>query len=265
MAPRDPALPVLPEHSTTFNLASGFASSDAAPAAVQRRGAVPIPEYLEKVYWWAYVRPWAIRIFERRWLVNLILFGNYARLIKLALADFGTPAPGRTLQVTCVYGDLTSRLLDCVANDGTLDIIDVVQAQLDNLKRKLAPDPRVTMLQRDSSALGFADNSYDRALLYLLLHEQPEEVRRRTLSEVVRVVKPGGKIVIVDYHEPSKWHPLRQFLKFILVTLEPFALDLWANPLESYLPNDGRIASIEKSTYFGGMYQKLVITRSERA
>jgi ubiquinone/menaquinone biosynthesis C-methylase UbiE len=30
-----------------------------------------------------------------------------------------------------------------------------------------------------------------------LLHEQPEHVRRATLSEALRVVKPGGKIVIV--------------------------------------------------------------------
>ena len=55
---------------------------------------VPIPDYLERVYWWAYVRPWAIRIFERRWLVNLILFGNYSRLIDVALEEFGKRFPG---------------------------------------------------------------------------------------------------------------------------------------------------------------------------
>ena len=29
-----------------------------------------IPAYLEKVYWWAYVHPQAVRLFERQWLVN---------------------------------------------------------------------------------------------------------------------------------------------------------------------------------------------------
>ena len=35
--------------------------------------APPIPDYLEKVYWWAYLHPKAVHVFERDWLVNLIL------------------------------------------------------------------------------------------------------------------------------------------------------------------------------------------------
>lgn len=225
---------------------------------------VPIPDYLERVYWWAYVRPWAIRIFERRWLVNLILFGNYSRLIDVALEEFGK-ASGKTLQVACVYGDLTLRVSERIAKDGgSLDVVDVVPAQLQNLQRKLPPDTKVSLIQHDSTALGFADGSYDRALLYMLLHEQPDAVRRRTLAEVARVVKPGGKIVIIDYHRPRRWHPLRDFLKFILVTLEPFALALWDHEISHYLPDDRLFASIDKQTYFGGMYQKIVLVRSDR-
>lgn len=225
---------------------------------------VPIPEYLERVYWWAYVRPWAIRIFERRWLVNLILFGNYSRLIDVALEEFGREASGKTLQVACVYGDLTLRVSERIARDGSLDVVDVVPAQLQNLQRKLPSDTKVSLIQHDSTALGFADGSYDRALLYMLLHEQPDAVRRRTLAEVARVVKPGGKIVIIDYHRPRRWHPLRDFLKFILVTLEPFALALWDHEISEYLPDDRLFASVDKQTYFGGMYQKIVLVRSER-
>jgi ubiquinone/menaquinone biosynthesis C-methylase UbiE len=225
---------------------------------------VPIPDYLERVYWWAYVRPWAIRIFERRWLVNLILFGNYSRLIDVALEEFGK-ASGKTLQVACVYGDLTLRVSERIDKDGgSLDVVDVVPAQLQNLRRKLPSDTKVTLIQHDSTALGFADGSYDRALLYMLLHEQPEAVRRRTLAEVARVVKPGGKIVIIDYHRPRRWHPLRGFLRFILDTLEPFAPDLWDHEISEYLPDDAPIASIHKQTYFGGMYQKIVLVRSEQ-
>jgi len=225
---------------------------------------VPIPDYLERVYWWAYVRPWAIRIFERRWLVNLILFGNYSRLIDVALEEFGPEAAGKTLQVACVYGDLTQRVSECIGAAGSLDVVDVVPAQLQNLRRKLPSGVKVSLIQRDSTALGFANGSYDRALLYMLLHEQPEAVRRRTLAEVARVVKPGGKIVIIDYHRPQRWHPLRGFLRFILDTLEPFAPDLWDHEISEYLPDDAPIASIHKQTYFGGMYQKIVLVRSDR-
>lgn len=226
--------------------------------------AVPIPDYLERVYWWAYVRPWAIRIFERKWLVNLILFGNYSRLIDVALEEFGREAGGRTLQVACVYGDLTQRVSERIAAGGSLDVVDVVPAQLQNLRRKLPPGAAVSLFQRDSSALGFADGSYDRALLYMLLHEQPEAVRRRTLAEVIRVVRPGGKIVIIDYHRPRRRHPLRGFLRFVLDTLEPFAPDLWDHEIGEYLPDDAPVSEIRKQTYFGDMYQKVVLVRSDR-
>ena len=54
---------------------------NAEPGAdILRDGTAEIPEYLERVYWWTYVRPWAVRFFERQWLVNAILLGNYVRL-----------------------------------------------------------------------------------------------------------------------------------------------------------------------------------------
>ena len=42
--------------------------------------AATIPGYLHETYWWAYVHPNAVRLFERQWLVNLILWGNFAKL-----------------------------------------------------------------------------------------------------------------------------------------------------------------------------------------
>lgn len=222
---------------------------------------VTVPAYLQKIYWWAYVHPNAIKVFEREWLVNLILFGNYSALRDAALDDIGTQAKGKTLQVACAYGDLTPRLRERIADDGQLHVIDVLPIQLENLKHKLPSDRRVSLIQRDSSALGFLDATYDRALVFFLLHEQPESVRRRTLEEACRVVKPGGQVVVVDYHRPENWNPVRHPLRALLRKLEPYADDLWNNEIESFLPNDIGITNIEKKTYFGGLYQKVVITR----
>ncbi len=72
--------------------------------------ATAIPQYLHDTYWWAYVHPRAVRFFERQWLVNLILWGNFAKLRDAALAALGDKLPGRTLQVACVYGDFTPRV-----------------------------------------------------------------------------------------------------------------------------------------------------------
>lgn len=223
--------------------------------------ALPIPLYLTQVYWWAYVHPRAVRLFEREWLVNAILFGNFGRLRDAALAELGSPAHGKTLQVACVYGDLTSRLVERLAPDASLDVVDILPIQLANLAGKLPADERVALLQGDSSSLACADASYDQVLLFFLLHEQPETVRRATLAEAMRVVKPGGKVVIVDYHRPAPWHPMRPLMRLVFRRLEPYAMDLWEHGIERFMPASTPPASSQHRTYFGGLYQTLVLTR----
>ena len=216
-----------------------------------------IPAYLHETYWWAYIHPKAVRLFERQWLVNLILWGNFSKLRDAALRELGESLPGRTLQVACVYGDFTPRLAERLPADGTLDVVDVLPIQLANLRRKLPPSAAVSLIHCDASDLGFASASYDRVVLFFLLHEMPLEVRRRTLAEAMRVLKPGGQLVIVDYHRPSAWHPLRAVMKWILRNFEPFAMDLWRHDVAEWLPAVAR--TLRKETFYGGLYQKLVI------
>jgi ubiquinone/menaquinone biosynthesis C-methylase UbiE len=219
-----------------------------------------IPRYLLAHYWWAYVHPNAIKLFERKWLVNLILWGNYNRLRDAVLADMQPACGGRTLQVACVYGDLTRWLCGAIASKGgSLDVVDVLPIQLHNLRKKLPQNSQARLLTMDSAELELPDAGYDQALAFFLLHEQPSRHRERTLRELMRVVKPGGKIILVDYALPRFWHPLRYVWRPLLAGLEPFALDLWRHELTRWLP---RIAldSLRKTSYFGGLYQKVVIT-----
>ncbi len=225
-------------------------------------GAVEIPDYLEKVYWWTYVRPWAVRFFERQWLVNAILFGNYVRLRDAALELMGARLPGKTLQIACVYGDMTCRLAERVAaGGGRLDVVDVLPVQIENLHGKLPKGAPVRGLVQNAAALNFPDGRYDRAILFFLLHEQPEEWKRKTLSEAFRVVRPGGRIVIVDYARPKWWNPFRYILPPALALLEPFALDLWRSELQSFLRPSTTLRSLTRQSVFGGLYQAVVIER----
>ncbi|HET9472247.1 MAG TPA: rhodoquinone biosynthesis methyltransferase RquA [Burkholderiales bacterium] len=223
-----------------------------------RHDVLAVPRYLSQAYWWAYVHPNAVRLFERQWLVNLILWGNFARLRDAALDALGPRLEGRTLQIACVYGDLTERLRARLAPAASLDVADVLRVQLDNLARKLRGDPRVGLIQTDSAALELPDASYDRALLFFLLHEQPAEVRRRTIAEALRVVKPGGRLVIVDYHRPHRLNPLYGPMTLVLRLLEPYALDLWRHQLGAWLPP--RCGALRKRTLFGGLYQLVTLT-----
>jgi ubiquinone/menaquinone biosynthesis C-methylase UbiE len=242
---------------------------DALPISSELRGEeavslhpiAAVPHYLSAHYWWVYIHPNAVKFFERQWLVNLILWGNYTRLRDAALAELGEALPGRTLQVACVYGDLTNRLSrNAAAGYGAIDIVDVLPIQLRNLRRKLPKHAPVRLLSMDSAHLRLQDASYDRALAFFLLHEQPRDCRAQTLRELVRVVKPGGKIVIVDYARPRWWHPLRYIWRPLLANLEPFALDLWREEIVDLLPRSRAICS-RKDLFFGGMYQMVVVTR----
>jgi len=223
------------------------------------REPIAVPAYLRRIYWWAYVHPHAVRVFERQWLVNLILWGNFGRLRDQAIDALGPTLSGKTLQVACVYGNLTERLARRMADDGRLDVVDVLPIQLDNLARKLPYGHGVNMVQGDAAALEFPTASYDRALLFFLLHEMPERVRRATLAETLRVVRPGGRVVIVDYHKPRRLNPLFWPMVAILRTLEPFAMDLWNAPIETWLPPLPAGARLTRETSFGGLYQRVTI------
>jgi ubiquinone/menaquinone biosynthesis C-methylase UbiE len=226
---------------------------------VSRPLPVSTPAYLEKTYWWAYVHPKAVVFFERQWLVNLILWGNFGKLRDTVLDELGYPIHGVVLQIACVYGDFSVKLAERLSAGGSLDIVDVLPIQLENVCRKIPASSSVRIMQRDSTSLRFADGSYDQAVLFFLLHEVPTSVKEKTLSEALRVLKPGGKLVIVDYHQPSIFHPLRYLLPPMLKILEPFALDIWKESIESWLPKDSLTVITAKEFFFGGLYQKVVI------
>jgi len=232
----------------------------AAPVAYH--GHVDVPDYLMRHYWWAYVHPKAPRVFDRLWLINLILLGNYNRLRRAALAEFTATPLGRVLQIACVYGNLTPKLAKrVIAQGGQLDVVDVLPIQLRTLKWKLPPRTQTRLLRMDSTALHLPDAQYDHVLLFFLLHEQPVAERAKTIAEALRVLKPDGTLVIVDYGPPRWWNPLRYVMAPFLAVLEPFALSLMARPMADLLPAD---MTITQTPTFGGFYQKVVARRTGR-
>lgn len=121
-------------------------------------------------------------------------------------------------------------------------------------------DAPARLLKMDYANLKLSDACYDRTLVFFLLHEQPRSWREKTLREVLRVVKPGGKIVIVDYAQTRWWHPLRYLLPVLLARLEPFALDLWREDVASWLPQASS-QTLRRRRFLGGLYQMVTCWR----
>ncbi|MEJ2382943.1 MAG: rhodoquinone biosynthesis methyltransferase RquA [Xanthomonadales bacterium] len=235
------------------------------PVSRERRFAsVPatpeIPDYLQETYWWAYLHPKALKFFEREWMVNLILWGNMNRLTQAVLADLQVEPRSRVLQVACVYGDFSNRLARHLAHSGSrLDIVDVAPIQLQNAREKLSGNDNIGLHHQDSTALRFPEASFDETVVFFLLHEQPEDARRKTIEQAIRVTRPGGRVIFVDYHGPRKSNPMRYVMKPILTWLEPFAMDLWREELPAFMPASVGAEQITSDFYFGGLYQKIVL------
>ena len=242
----------------------GYAVSEYSPAEPRPATlnvAPPIPDYLQDTYWWAYLHPKALRFFEREWVVNLILWGNMRRLTQAVLQEMTVEPSSRVLQVACVYGEFSKLLAGHLgASDSRLDLVDVAPIQLKNAREKLAGHSNVAFHHQDSSAMTFPADEFDQTVVFFLLHEQPEEVRRKTVEQAIRVTRPGGKVIFVDYHGPKRRNPFRYVMKPVLTWLEPFAMDLWREPLPAFMPESVRAEQLTSETYFGDLYQKIVLT-----
>jgi SAM-dependent methyltransferase len=216
----------------------------------------PVPGYLNDTYAWAYLWPASVPLLDRPLVVSAILWGNYRRLLRTALAEI---RPGqRVYQPACVYGDFSRQVAEALGPDGHLDIGDVAPVQVENCRRKLTAydNALVHLWDAADKCLGV----YDVVCCFFLLHEMPEPYKRRAVDALLQAVPPGGKVVFVDYHRPHWAHPLKWIMSLVFDTLEPFAKALWVNEIASYASQSEEF-SWSKQTYFGDLYQKVVAER----
>ncbi len=110
-----------------------------------------------------------------------------------------------------------SRVLDLGSGTGTLTILvkqmhptaDVVGIDGDPnilaISRAKAPQRHVDVRFDEglASELPYPDASFDRVLSSLVFHHLTTENKERTLREILRVLKPGGALLIVDFGRPQ--------------------------------------------------------------
>jgi SAM-dependent methyltransferase len=111
---------------------------------------------------------------------------------------------GVALDVGCGTGLLAARLAGAgyrtVAVDPSEGMLEVLRAR----------SPEVEAVNASGGSLPFADASFDLVLTVATLHHIADaQAVRRTLSEMVRVAKPGGHVLVWD-HNPRNpyWRPL---------------------------------------------------------
>jgi len=199
------------------------------------------PVYLARHYWWAYLWPAAVWFFDHQPIINAILFGQYRKLMGATLEKLDDAPKDSVLQLTCVYGELTPKLIKAISPT-PLHIVDAAMVQLDLAKSK-APDENALLAARmNAEHLACADDSFATVVLFFLLHEMPHEARRNTLSECMRVIPDGGVLLITEYAPLPTRHMLYRFppSRWLITRLEPFLTGFWREDIGAQLNDLGK-------------------------
>jgi len=101
------------------------------------------------------------------------------------------------LDVGCGTGVLTrlaaQQAAEAVGIDAAPEMIEVARAKA--ARQGLRVDFRVALIE----AIPFPDAHFDVAFSTLMIHHLPPEVKRTGLREVLRVLKPGGRLLVADF------------------------------------------------------------------
>ncbi|BBK34195.1 methyltransferase family protein [Stella humosa] len=157
-----------------------------------------------------------------------VLFGGAADAMRRgALAPLGqalTAAGAQARMVDLACG--TGRFLAAVKDNWprlAVTGIDLSRAYLDEAARRLRRRRGVTLVQALAERLPLADGSIDALTAIYLFHELPPGIRQAVAVEIARVLRPGGRLILVDSLQPGGHPPYDGLLeRFPAMFHEPY-------------------------------------------
>lgn len=131
---------------------------------------------------------------------TVIFRGKLRELRRRTLELAGLRRGEAVLDVGCGTGTLALLAQQRVGATGRVAGIDPAPRQIARAHAKAARrhaplDLQIGVIEQ----LPFSDQSFDVVLSTLMMHHLPDDLKRRGLAEVARVLRPGGRVVIVDF------------------------------------------------------------------
>ena len=200
------------------------------------------------------------------------------RIWKLMAVKWSEAKPGDYgLDICCGSGDLALLLAKQVGVTGKIVGLDFAREQLAIAKqRQIAKCPNVPIdwIEGDALALPFQDNQFDCATMGYGLRNVTNIPL--SLQELFRVLKPGAKAAILDFHRPSGY--MQAFQQWYLANIVvPTANDMgmkeeyaYINPSLERFPVGAEQIELAQAVGFnktvhyplmGGMMGILVLTK----
>jgi ubiquinone/menaquinone biosynthesis C-methylase UbiE len=134
-------------------------------------------------------------------LVNWLVMSGKEQAFRLWVTEVAGLGPGETvLDVGCGTGTLALVANGRVGSTGQVFGVDPSAQLLQGARHKaqrhgLEIDFRLGGIEQ----LPLADHSCDVVLSTFMMHHLPQDLKSQGLAEIVRVLKPGGRLLVVDF------------------------------------------------------------------
>ncbi len=206
-----------------------------------------------------------IKLVDYQPLISAILLFQYNSLVAKIVSGISQQdlQNKKMLITSCAFGDVIPRVVGASLQSGVERVLiaDLIDNELINARDKLGSHlEQVEFIKDDATNLRLADGAVNVNVMFFLLHELPHHLKLRALAEAGRMLAPGGKLYIAEFHRPYPW-VLRALSWVYFKVFEPYGLALWDthSPVDCLQDLGGW--SYERSTYFFGNFQVVTATR----
>jgi len=206
-----------------------------------------------------------IKLVDFQPIISAILLFQYSTLVSKIVAGLGaTDLKNKKVLITsCAFGNVIPRVVDAAVQSGASSVViaDIIGNELEHAKGKLGQyDGKIEYVENNATAMTQQAGGVDANVIFFLLHELPHPLKLKALSEAGRMLAPGGKLYLAEFHRPEL-RILRLLSWTYFKVFEPFGLALWDShdPVSCLQEMGGW--TCERSTYFFGNFQVVVATK----
>lgn len=165
---------------------------------------------------------------------DLMSFGVHRLWKRFAIELAAVRAGQQVLDIAGGTGDLTRAFSRRVGTEGRVVLADINESMLKVGRDRLSEQGicgNVHYVQANAEALPFPDNHFDLVTIAFGLRNVTE--KQRALRSMLRVLKPGGKLLVLEFSKPYSQH-LSKLYDFYSFKVLPLMGKLVTEDSESY-------------------------------
>jgi len=157
-----------------------------------------------------------------------------------------------------IVGAGTGLDLEFLPNDCKIIVTDITPAMVEqSIKRNNTLGRKAQFFVMDGQNLDFADNTFDKIILHLILAVIPDPID--CISEVERVLKLGGQVAVFDKFVPKNSN-VSLFRRFVNVFANLFFSDI-TRDFESILDASELTLVADREANFNGHFRLIKLIK----